>query len=495
MTSDAFSQQVTFVLSLWISGHFLLARAADESIDVDIDDAPEPVVKEEEPAEVYVPPAGAEEFRYEAEVSRMLDIVVNSLYQNKDVFLREMISNASDALDKIRYLLLTKPDEYGSSAAELPLEVKISFDEEAKTLTIQDTGVGMTKDDMVKNLGTVARSGTTKFIESMKQSGSTEAISQIGQFGVGFYSAFLVANRVTVASKNPLDPVQHIWESTNGASEFHVYADPRGNSLGRGTEITLHLKSDAAEYANDYKLKKLAGHYSEFVTYPISLRTTTTTEVEIEDDVADAETKPADDEDLEVKDDDEESEEKPKKKKTKEVTTHSWYVINGNPAIWTRDKDDISDDEYQAFWEVLSSEGSNATAWSHFNAEGNINFKSILYLPSEIPMSYRYGNMDPIDGAMRLYVRKVLIGDKFELLPKYLGFIRGVVDSDDMPLNVNRETLQESKVLRVIQKKLVRKALDMIRQLAKDSEDAEAKGETEDEKDDDDEKPKKASVH
>jgi heat shock protein 90kDa beta len=474
-------------------------------LDFDMDDLPEGVTtkSEEEPAEVYVPPAGAEEFRYEAEVSRMLDIVVNSLYQNKDVFLRELISNASDALDKIRYLLLTQPDAYGSTYNDVPLEVKISFDEIAKTLTIQDTGVGMTKEDMVKNLGTVARSGTTKFLESMKETGSSkEAISQIGQFGVGFYSAFLVANRVTVASKSPLDPVQHIWESTNGASEFHVYEDPRGNSLQRGTEITLHLKSDATEYANDYKLKKLAGHYSEFVTYPISLRTTTTTEVEIEDDETDkaaadgddAAAKKADDEDLEVKDD-EEDEEKPKKK-TKEVTTHSWDVINGNPAIWTRDKDEITDDEYQSFWEVLSSDSSNATAWSHFNAEGNINFKSILYLPSEIPMSYRYGNMDPVDGAMRLYVRKVLIGDKFELLPKYLGFIRGVVDSDDMPLNVNRETLQESKVLRVIQKKLVRKAIDMIRQLAKEEEDAVAEKETEGEKDsdDDDEKPKKAST-
>lgn len=341
----------------------------------------------------------------------------------------------------------------------------------------------MTKQDMVTNLGTVARSGTTKFLEAMKESGG-DAVNQIGQFGVGFYSAFLVANRVTVASKNPLDPVQHIWESTNGASEFHVYEDPRGNSLKRGTEITLHLKSDANDYVKPYKLKELAGHYSEFVTYPISLRTTEVSEVEIEDEATEDTDKPDDDEDLEVSEEEDSTEDEKKPKKTKEVTTYSWDVINGNPAIWTRDKDEITDDEYQAFWDVLANDGSNATAWSHFNAEGNINFKSILYLPSEIPMSYRYGNVDPVDGAMRLYVRKVLIGDKFELLPKYLGFIRGVVDSDDLPLNVNRETLQESKILRVIQKKLVRKAIDMIRQLAKEEDD------TDDEEESDEDAPK-----
>jgi heat shock protein beta len=431
-------------------------------------------------ASTMVPPEGAEKYAFEAEVHRMMDIVVNSLYQNKDVFLRELISNASDALDKFRYLALTEPDTY-KGEEEIPLQVKIQYDADEHTLTIRDTGVGMTHDEMVENLGTVARSGTTKFIQSLKESGNDDsAMSQIGQFGVGFYSTFLVADRVTVASKNPRDDAQHVWESENASSSFVVYPDPRGNTLGRGTEITLHLKEDSLEYADPNRLRELAQHYSEFVMHPISLRTTSTMEVEIEDEEEEAtpetteeakETKGDDgDDEIEVGDDESETEEKPKK--TKEVTTHSWDVLNTNQAIWTREKEDISDDEYQAFWQVLAHEAtSNATSWSHFNAEGNINFKSILYLPDDLPPTYSYTNMEPVQGALRLYVRKVLIGDEFNLLPKYLGFIRGVVDSDDLPLNVNRETLQESKILSVIKKKLVRKAIEMIRQLAKDSED------------------------
>jgi heat shock protein 90kDa beta len=461
-----------------------LAKFASAENTVPIEVGSETETKEDAP---YVPPQNAEKFSFEAEVHRMLDIVINSLYQNNDIFLRELISNASDALDKIRYLLLTDPDTYKDDT-EVPLEVKIEYDEKAHTLTIRDSGVGMTHDELVQNLGTVARSGTTKFLEAMKESGNKDdTISQIGQFGVGFYSTFLVADRVTVASKSPKEPTQHVWESMNGSSEFVVYPDPRGSTLGRGTEITLHLKEDSREYTKPYKLRELAKHYSEFVTYPISLRTSETTEVEIddEDELDEAAKEKKEDDDLEVGDD-EEASEKPKKKK--EVTTFSWDVLNGNQAIWTRDKDDISDDEYQSFFHLLNSnDAENATAWSHFNAEGNINFKSIIYLPEEIPASYRYGTMDVVSGAIRLYVRRVLISDSFDLLPKYLGFIRGVIDSDDLPLNVNRETLQESKILKVIQKKVVKKAIDMIRQLAKDSEESEeVKKETDSDKKDDD---------
>lgn len=199
----------------------------------------ETVATESEP---YTPPAGSEHFKFEAEVHRMLDIVVNSLYQNKDVFLRELISNASDALDKVRFLGVTKPE----MLADKPeLEVRIEYDAEQKTLTVRDSGIGMTHDDLVQNLGTVARSGTTKFVEALDE--GMADMNMIGQFGVGFYSAFLVADRVSVASKHPNDPVQHVWESLNGQSEFHVYEDPRGNTLGRGTEITIHLKEDCTE--------------------------------------------------------------------------------------------------------------------------------------------------------------------------------------------------------------------------------------------------------
>ena len=409
----------------------------------------------------------------------MLDIVVNSLYQNKDVFLRELISNASDALDKVRFLSLTKPEYLD---AEEKLEVQIEFDPDHSTLTIRDTGIGMTHDDMVSNLGTFARSGTTKFLQALQESGETASgdISQIGQFGVGFYSSFLVADRVQVASKHPDSPDQYVWSSTNGASEFNIWKDPRGNTLTRGTEITLFLKEDAVEYASDMKLLGLAKHYSEFVTHPIHLRTISTIEVEDEEAMAEAaaaakaekEEKDGEEkseDDLEVSDE-EDVEEEELPKIMKEVTTFEWERVNGNPAIWTRSKEDITEEEYKAFWNVVSKEDyTEPEEWTHFNAEGNINFKSILYLPSDIPEAYKFGNILP-EGGINLYVRKVLISHEFDLLPRYLGFIRGVVDSDDLPLNVNRETLQESKIIQVIKKKVVRKALDMIRQFAKESE-------------------------
>jgi heat shock protein beta len=435
----------------------VLAEEAEEEAKILVEDS-------------YKPPENAEKFKFEAEVSKMLDIVVNSLYQNKDVFLRELISNASDALDKIRFLSISKPEFL---AVEEKLQVQIEFDREGNTLTVRDTGIGMTHDDMISNLGTVARSGTTRFMQALKESGGAGSgdISQIGQFGVGFYSAFLVADRIQVASKHPEADTQYIWTSTNGASEFQIFPDPRGNTLARGTEITLFLKEDCMEYADEMKLQRLAQHYSEFVQHPIFLRTEQTIEVEVEDEEEETdkdETKADDDEDLEVTED-EETEEKPKK--TKEVTTFEYEQLNGNPAIWTRSKDDISDDEYQNFYKVVAhDEASVAQSWSHFEAEGNINFKSLLFLPDSPPKSWTTGMQDMGKMGLSLYVRKVLISDEFELLPRYLSFLRGVIDSDDLPLNVNRETLQESKIIQVIKKKVVRKALEMIRNFVKESD-------------------------
>ena len=438
------------------------------------DDAGETVIKVE--SETYTPPENAEHYKFEAEVSRMLDIVVNSLYQNKDVFLRELISNASDALDKIRFLALTKP---ALMEGEDKLQIQIEYDPEHYSIVIRDTGIGMTHDELVQNLGTVARSGTTKFLQALQDqqggdSTTSGEVSQIGQFGVGFYSAFLVADRVQVASKHPDSPTQHVWTSANGASEFQVFPDPRGNTLTRGTEITLFLKEDCIEYVDPNRLEGLAKHFSEFVMHPIQLRTIKTVEVEVEDDDSTEEKKDDDGDDVEIKDDeDDEPEEKPKK--TQEVTTFEWELLNGNPAIWTRPKEEISDEEYQNFWKVVSGEEyTEASDWSHFNAEGNINFKSILYLPSDLPESYKFGNSLESLGVS-LYVRKVLISNEFELLPKYLSFIRGVVDSDDLPLNVNRETLQDSKIIQVIKKKVVRKAIEMIRNFMKTSEEEASK--------------------
>lgn len=428
-------------------------------------------------------PDNAESFVFEAEVSRMLDIVVNSLYQNKDVFLRELISNASDALDKIRFLSLTNPDMLKD---EEKLHVQIEYDDELNTLTIRDTGIGMTHDELVSNLGTVARSGTTRFLQALKEKGSDDKssgdISQIGQFGVGFYSAFLVADRIQVASKHLDSPTQYIWNSSNGSSEFNIYEDPRGNTLPRGTEITLFLKEDCLEYADENKISELAKRYSEFVTHPISLQTKTTMEVEIEDEEGVDEEEKKDEDDLEVTEDEEDDTEKPKK--TKEVTTFDWELLNGNPAIWTRSKEDITDDEYQAFYKVLTRDEQEAELWTHFNAEGNINFKSLLYVPKDVPQGFQNGMMEQKQTGLSLYVRKVLISDEFEILPRYLYFMKGVVDSDDLPLNVNRETLQESKIIQIIKKKVVRKALEMLKNFMKEA-DSEAE-----EGDDDETSPK-----
>lgn len=477
------------------------------SLVVRADDSAPPTAKDEAKIQVekdaFVVPEGAEKFQFEAEVSRMLDIVVNSLYQNKDVFLRELISNASDALDKIRFLSLTKP-EYLKD--EEKLQVQIEYDSEHNTLTVRDTGIGMTHDEMVSNLGTVARSGTTKFMQALKADGdnassSSGDISQIGQFGVGFYSAFLVSDRVQVASKHPESDKQYIWTSANGASEFDIYEDPRGTTLTRGTEITLFLKEDCMDYANEHKLSKLAKHYSEFVVHPISLRTISTMEVEVEDDdddKKDDEEKKGDD-DLDIKDDDEEdapAEEKEKPKKTKQVTTFDWEVLNGNPAIWTRPKEDITDEEYQNFYKVIAKdERIEAEIWTHFQAEGNINFKSILYVPTDVPPSWQSGIMEQGATGLSLYVRKVLISDEFELLPRYLSFMKGVVDSDDLPLNVNRETLQESKIITVIKKKVVRKALEMLKTFQKEQDAAAAEETDESETTDKEEGDKKPKVN
>lgn len=424
---------------------------------------------EEAPVDAaYVPPAGSTNFMYEAEVSKMLDIVINSLYTNKDIFLRELISNASDALDKIRFLSVTKPELLGDTKE---LEVKIEYEPEERTLTIRDTGIGMSKDDLVANLGTVARSGTTNFVKSLSAA-ETNDISQIGMFGVGFYSTFLVADRVSVASKCNDSETQHVWESLNGDSSFHVGPDPRGNTLGRGTEIKLYLKEDSDEYLSPHKLKELIRHYSEFVTHPVSLREIKTEmvpkempEEEKSEEEGEPKAKTTDEDDIEVSDEEEE-----KEPEMEEVTTFEYTHINTDPAIWARDKDEITDDEYQEFWKVVgkSEGGQKAQSWTHFNAEGNINFKSVLYIPSEVPHALQQGSLDQQTNGLRLYVRKVLISDDFDLMPRYLSFVKGVVDSEDLPLNVNRETLQESKIIKIIKKKLVRKTIELISKMSKE---------------------------
>ena len=317
--------RISFFLIQWLSSF--------SSLDVT---ASNYVVAQEETTTTATddaPPATAEHFAFQAEVSRMLDIVVNSLYQHKEVFMRELISNAADALDKYRYLSLSEAEAYADNT-DTPLEVRISFDEAAQTLTIRDTGIGMTHDDLVANLGTVARSGTGKFLEALQQKGADEAVSQIGQFGVGFYSSFLVAHKVRVTSKNPTDPKVHVWESANGAGDFVVYPAPiDAQEFGRGTEITLFLKDDALEYADAARLSELVTRYSEFIVHPIFLQITEKVQVPVEEegelDAEAAETPSAED-DLTV--DEEGDADAPPEPKMKEVTTHTWERLNDNPA-------------------------------------------------------------------------------------------------------------------------------------------------------------------
>eukprot|EP00586_Coscinodiscus_wailesii_P022697 CAMPEP_0172493550 /NCGR_PEP_ID=MMETSP1066-20121228/24987_1 /TAXON_ID=671091 /ORGANISM="Coscinodiscus wailesii, Strain CCMP2513" /LENGTH=819 /DNA_ID=CAMNT_0013263761 /DNA_START=236 /DNA_END=2695 /DNA_ORIENTATION=- len=443
----------------------------------------------------YTPPSESESFTFQSDVSRMLDIVVNSLYQKKDVFLRELISNASDALDKIRFISIENPSVLDEKEE---LEINIQYDQAEKSITITDSGIGMTKAELVSNLGTVARSGTTGFVKAMAE-GKAD-VSMIGQFGVGFYSSFLVADRVRVASKSHEDGVQHVWETKNGQSDFLIYEDPRGDTLGRGTEITLFLKEDAVDYCDGDKIKELVEHYSEFIDHPIKIRFAKKVEVPVEEDAdEEEEKKDEDEEDLEVKDEEDEEEEE-KEQKMETITTYSVEQVNTHKPIWNRDKDVISDEEYKQFYKVISHDHEEPAKWSHFDAEGNVNFKALVYLPQSVPAEIQTSgwNIDEWKAGMKLYVKRVMISDDFELLPKYLDrFIKGVVDSEDLPLNVNREALQESKIISVIKKKLVRKVLDMISKFSKQAHDVEDKEDDEDkvddvEKDEDEDETEKA---
>jgi len=406
----------------------------------------------------------AEKHQFKAEVDRMMKLIVNSLYQNKSVFLRELISNASDALDKIRFMALTDKEVLNTNPE---LVIRVKADKENKRLHISDSGIGMTKEDLVKNLGSIAKSGTSEFLSKMQDASSkVEMNDLIGQFGVGFYSAFLVADKVIVTSKNN-DDKQWIWESDS--QEFSVVEDPRGDTLKRGTHITLVLKEEASDYLETDSLKELIHKYSQFINFPIYLWASKTETVEepIEDE---AEEKPAaeeeeksEDEDAAVEDDN--SEDKEAKTKKVEKTVWDWQLMNESKPIWTKKTDEVAEEEYEEFFKSLTKDQNPSMAHIHFTAEGEITFHSLLYIPSkqQNEQFQKYGSkMDFI----KLYVRRVFITDNFQdMMPSYLNFIRGVVDSDDLPLNVSRETLQQNKLLKVIKKKLVRKTLDMIKKI------------------------------
>lgn len=413
-----------------------------------------------------------DKFQFQAEINRLMGILINSLYSNRDIFLRELISNASDALDKLRFLALSNPEALGGADAG-KLEIRVFADKKGRILHIRDTGLGMTKDELVNNLGRIAKSGTADFIE--KLSSSDSMTSQIGQFGVGFYSAFLAAHTVTVTTKSYSDDKQYIWESKESdPGSFTISEDPRGNTLERGTTISLHLKEDAEEYLDDAKLREMIRKYSEFINFPIYLWTGV--EHDIIEDYTEDEAAVTDEElEAEKSTETEDPIQEEDAQRSFKSKAWEWKLVNAHKPIWTRKPSTIEDEEYTNFFRALTRTGEDGKEGKaplhhiHFTAEGDHSFTGLVYIPATPP----FGMFDQQrlgTSQLKLYVKRVFITDSFELLPKYLAFLVGVVDSDDLPLNISRESLQQHKIMDIIRKKLVRKAIAMFQSLADDED-------------------------
>ncbi|WP_313083213.1 molecular chaperone HtpG [Pulveribacter sp.] len=370
---------------------------------------------------------------FQAEVAQLLHLVTHSLYSNKEIFLRELVSNASDACDKLRFEALNDPALY---EGQPNLEVRVSFDKAARTLTIADNGIGMSQQEAIEHLGTIAKSGTKDFMSRLSGDQKATASEQgqlIGQFGVGFYSGFIVADRITVESRRAgLPAAEGVRWASAGAGEFEVEQIERQQ---RGTSVILHLREDAEEYLNAWKLKQIIAKYSDHISLPILMEQEEWKESEKEGEPGGM------------------------------VKTGEWETVNKASALWTRPKKDITPEQYQDFYKAISHDHENPLAWSHNRVEGNTEYTQLLYIPAKAP--FDLWNRDKQAGV-KLYVKRVFIMDDAEsLMPGYLRFVKGVIDSADLPLNVSRELLQESRDVRLIRDGSTKRVLSMLEDLAK----------------------------
>ena len=383
-----------------------------------------PGVKAAEDIKTEAP--GTEKHEFQAEVREVLNLMIHSLYSNREIFLRELVSNASDACDKLRFEALQNEELLGGDSE---LKIEIEVDPEARQVTVRDNGIGMSKQDVVENIGTIARSGTKRFLESVSESKELDS-RLIGQFGVGFYSSFIVADKVTLKTRAAGSAASEgvLWESDGGGE----YTLSQVDLPKQGTEVTLHLREDAGEFKESWKIRTLVQKYSDHIGFPIYMKN---------------QPLPKDGEDEDAKPEPE------------------WQTINQSSALWTLNKSEIGNDEYQAFYKHVSHDFDDALSWAHNHVEGSQNYTSLLYLPSKAPLDMMM-QRDERHG-LRLYVKRVFIMDAAEqLLPHYLRFVRGVVDSDDLPLNVSRELLQENELVGKIRSAVVRRSLDLLKRLA-----------------------------